>query len=131
MTITGIITFIVSIVVGYFFFLYLSHPGKKKHRLPKIGVWNIEILPNFRIHLGSKTYHFHHWFILALIILIPFLLTEKFIYPTVFKGIIVGGILQGLRYPNKFKFRYPRVPKFADWEKMFLSPQPKKEKEKN
>ncbi len=115
-----IITFILSVAFGYFLFLYLSHPEKQKHRIPKIGVWNIEFLPNFRIHIGSKTYHFHHWLVLALIILLPFILSEKFSYPMIFKGIVVGGILQGLRYPNKFKFRYPRVPKFADWEKVFL-----------
>jgi hypothetical protein len=131
MTIQSIIIFIVSVIAGYYFFLYLSHPSKKKNRLPKIGIWNIEFLPNFRLHIGSKTYHLHHWFILALLILIPFLLTERFIYPTVFKGILVGGIFQGLRYPNRFKFRYPRIPKFADWEKYFLQPQPKKEEKKS
>ncbi len=124
LTVSGIITFIISMVFGYFLFLYLSHPDKKKHKLPKIGVWNIEFLPNFRIHVGSKTYHFHHWLVLALIILLPFILNEKFSYPMIFKGIVVGGILQGLRYPNKFKFRYPRVPKFTDWEKVFLPLKP-------
>jgi hypothetical protein len=124
-------TLLFSVPVGYFFFLYISHPDKKKHKIPKIGIWNIEILPNFRIHIGSKTYHFHHWFVFALIILIPLLLAENFSYPIILKGLLIGGILQGLRYPNKFKFRYPRVPKFADWEKIFLPPQPKKEKKKN
>lgn len=119
MNITGIATFILSVIAGYVVFLYLSHPEKKKHKVPKIGLWNIEFMPNFRVHIKSKTYHFHHWFVLALVILIPIILRDDFQYPMVFKGIVVGGILQGLRYPNKFKFRYPRVPKFADWEKVF------------
>jgi hypothetical protein len=83
-------------------------------------------LPNFRVHIGSKTYHFHHWFIFALIILIPIILAENYSYPIMLKGLLIGGILNGLRYQNRFKFRYPRVPKFTDWEKMFLPPQPKK-----
>ena len=130
MTITGAIIFVISAILGYFSFYYLSHPERKKHRVPKIGVWNIEFLPNFRLHIGSKTYHLHHWFLFALIILLPILLREDFSYPMVFKGVLVGGILQGLTYPNKFKFRYPRVPKFTDWEKIFLPPQPKKKKKK-
>ncbi len=56
----------------------------------------------------------------------------------IFKGVIVGGILQGLRYPDRFRFRHPRVPKYADWEKIFLTLNPsmnkknkgKKEKKK-
>ncbi len=132
MNITGITTFILSVIAGYVVFLYLSHPEKKKHKVPKIGFWNIEFMPNFRVHIKSKTYHFHHWFVLALAILIPIVLRDDFQYPMVFKGIVVGGILQGLRYPNKFKFRYPRVPKFTDWEKVFQNqPEQKKQKKNN
>lgn len=129
MSVSGIITFTLSMVLGYFFFLYLSHPEKQKKRVPKVGVWNIEFLPNFRVHIGSKTYHFHHWLVLALIILLPFILSDKFSYPMIFKGVIVGGILQGLRYPDRFRFRHPRVPKFADWEKILLTLNPSMNKQ--
>ena len=128
MLIQEIITFILSAVIGYVFFLYLTHPEKKKNRVPKIGFRNIELMPNFRVHIGNKTYHFHHWLLFALLILIPVIFRDSSRYPLIFKGVLIGGILQGLRYPNKFKFRYPRVPKFTDWEKVFLNKEKPKKK---
>lgn len=106
---TGVLTFIISIVIGYFLFLYLSHPEKKKDKLPKISIGNLDLSPNIRVHIGSKTYWFHHWFLLSLLIGIPIIVQEDFQMPMIIKGVIVGGILQGLRYPDRFKFRYPRL----------------------
>jgi len=108
----GILTLIISVCVGYFFFLYLSHPDKKKNKLPKISIGNIDILPNFRLHVGSKTYWFHHWFLLSIIIAIPIVVGENFQFPMVVEGLLIGGILQGLRYPDRFKFRHQRLDEF-------------------
>jgi len=107
----GILTFIISACVGYLFFLYFSHPEKKKNKVPKISIKNVDILPNFRIHAGSKTYWFHHWFLLSIVIAVPIVIGENFQFPMVVEGLLVGGILQGLRYPDRFRFRQPRIDK--------------------
>jgi hypothetical protein len=107
----GILTFVISAIVGYLFFLYLSHPEKKKNKLPKISIGRLDVLPNFRLHIGSKTYWFHHWFVLSIIVAIPIIIGEDFQFPMVIEGLLVGGILQGLRYPDRFKFRHPRLDK--------------------
>lgn len=109
---TGWMTLIFSIILGYLFFLYLSHPQKKKHKVPKISLGkHLDILPNVRLHKGKKTYHFHHWLLFTLAIAIPVIIYEQFPYPMIVRGMLVGGILQGLRYSDRFKFRYPR-----EWE---------------
>lgn len=105
----GILTLIISAVVGYFFFLYLSHPKKKKHKLPKFSVGRLDILPNLRLHLGSKTYWFHHWLLLAIIIAVPIILREDFQFPMIINGLLAGGIVQGLFYSDRFQFRHPRL----------------------
>ncbi|MCL4354645.1 hypothetical protein M1349_04235 [Patescibacteria group bacterium] len=105
---TGWLTFFLCIVLGYLFFLYLSHPQKKKNKIPKISIGRIDFLPNFRIHIDKKTYHFHHWLLLTLIIAVPVVIQENFPYPMMVRGLLIGGILQGLRYSDRFKFRYPR-----------------------
>ena len=105
----GIFTFLISAVVGYFFFLYVSHPKKKKDKLPKISFWRIDILPNVRFHIGKKTYWVHHWLYLSLVIAIPVIIGEGFIFPLVAYGLLVGGIIQGLTYSDRFKFRHPRL----------------------
>ena len=103
---TGIFTFLFSIWLGYVVFLYLSHPDKKKHRIPQVRVWRIELLPNIRIHSRAKTYHIHHWLVLSLVTGITLLNYEGFQYLTIIEGMAIGGIIQGLRYPDRFKFRH-------------------------
>ena len=103
---TGLFTFLFSIWAGYMLFLYFTHPQKKKHKVPSVKVWRIEILPNVRIHSRSKTYHIHHWFTLTVLIAITLVNYEGFQYLTIIKGLAIGGIIQGLRYPDRFKFRH-------------------------
>jgi len=104
----GLLTYLFFIWVGYICFLYFSHPQKKKNKMPNIRFGIIEILPNFRIHLGKKTYHIHHWVTLSIITALVLLNYESFKYITVLKGMAVGGIIQGLAYPDRFKFRHPK-----------------------
>lgn len=97
-------------VLGYKFFLELTHPEKKKHKLPPIKLGNLEILPNVRFHFKGKTYHFHHWLLLSIFTLI----SSYFLYETILNGMylksaVAGGIIQGLRYPDRFHFRFPRA----------------------
>ena len=108
----GILTFIISVIVGYFFFLYLSHPKRKKHKLPKISFWRFDILPNLRLHIGKKTYWVHHWLYLSIIVAIPIILREDFQFPMIVNGLLVGGIIQGLFYSDRFKFRHQRLDEF-------------------
>jgi hypothetical protein len=105
----GILTFAISACVGYFFFLYLSHPKKRKIYLPRVKISRLEIFPHLRLHIGKKTYWFHHWFYLSLLIAIPVIIGEGFIFPLVIDGILVGGIFQGLTYSDRFQFRHPRL----------------------
>lgn len=107
----SILLFIIALLVGYYLSLHISHPEKKKSKLPHLKFWNVEILPNVRIHFRSKTYWFHHWFYLSVFIVGIVLVYDNFMYVTSAKaaaGAAVGGIIQGLRYPDRFKFRHPR-----------------------
>lgn len=118
---SGLLTLFFSVWLGYALFLYFSHPNKKKHKVPKVRIGRLEFLPNLKLHLGSKTYHFHHWFVLALIAAIAIFVLEDFQFPMILQGLIIGGIIQGLRYPDRFKFRYPRFPELQknieQWQK--------------
>lgn len=98
--------------IGYLGFLYFNDPIKdpmnKRNRLPKVKYKNIEILPYFRIHIKQSTYHIHHWLTLTVITGISFLGFENIQHFILLKAMAIGGIFQGLRYPTRFKFRYPR-----------------------
>ncbi len=107
---TGFFTFLFSIWLGYVLFLYLTHPEKKKNKIPNVKVWRVELLPNVRIHYKGRIYHIHHWAILTLVTALTLLNYEGFQYLTVVKGIAIGGVIQGLRYPDRFKFRHHPTP---------------------
>ena len=101
----GFFTFLFSIWLGYVIFLYFTHPEKKKHKLPKVRVWRIELSPNIRIHGRQKVYHIHHWAVLTIFTAVTLLNYEGFQYLLIIKGLAIGGIIQGLRYPDRFTFR--------------------------
>ncbi len=109
-----VISFLATFILGYALSLYISRPIEKNgrrcpNRLPSFRIKNIEILPNLRIHIGSKTYWLHHWFYLTVITLGLFVAVDSFAHLLPVKGAAIGGIFQGLRYPDRFKFRHPRL----------------------
>jgi len=108
----GLFTFLISVWISYLFFLFMNdpidEPKARKTRLPNIRFKNIEILPSFRIHAGSRTFHFHHWLLLSIGTIGALILFENLQHHIVLNGAAVGGIIQGLRYPDRFQFKHPR-----------------------
>lgn len=96
---------LVAFVVGYYVFLIFSHPEKKKSKLPRIAYRNIEVSPNIKIHFRNRTYHLHHWLVLTLMFLGSLYFIDGLV---AVKAAGFGGIVQGLRYSDRFKIRHPR-----------------------
>lgn len=67
-------------------------------------------MPNIRIHSRSKIYHIHHWAILSLVTALTLINYEGFQYLSFVIGFAIGGIIQGLRYPDRFQFRHHHTP---------------------
>jgi len=103
-----VFVFLISILAGYYLSRIVSHPQRKYRLLPQIKYKNIEITPNVRIHFRSKTYWFHHWLYLSILIAVLFVAYDSFQHFMLVKGAALGGVFQGLRYPDRFKFRHPR-----------------------
>lgn len=101
--------FVLSLLCGYYLSLVISHPKRKHRILPHLKFKNVEILPNVRIHIGGKTYWFHHWAFLSIFLVILFVTYDSFQHFMLLKGAALGGVFQGLRYPDRFKFRHPRI----------------------
>ena len=109
---SGLFTFLISVWISYLLFLFVNdpidRPLARRNRLPRIQFKNIEILPSFRIHLGSRTFHFHHWLLLSVGTIAALAMFENLGHHIVLNGAVVGGIIQGLRYPDRFQFKHPR-----------------------
>lgn len=102
------IIFLVSLAVGYYLFLLFSHPQKKQHKVPTIRFKRLQVLPNMKIYGRSKTYHIHHWVLLSVVFAVGVVAYEGLMRSPLVNGMTIGGILQGLRYKDRFKIRYPK-----------------------
>jgi len=92
--------------IGFGIFWLTSHPRSKLHcKLPRKKYKNIQLIPQIQFTRKDKVYHFHHWVIFSSLYLKYFLKSRKF-RSKILHGIMLGSILQGLTYKDRFKFRY-------------------------
>ena len=93
--------FTLSILVGYIFNKSLSKKGSKiNRRLPLIKIKFLQFSPNIKIHFKSRSIHIHHWLTYTVVLIIT-LTTNTVVLDTLFsKGYLIGGILQGLSFPD-------------------------------
>ncbi|MCL5410516.1 MAG: hypothetical protein M1324_01525 [Patescibacteria group bacterium] len=94
--------------LGFSFFWLISNPKSKvKRKMPQKNFKNFHFSPNIRIVRKNKSYHFHHWFIL-MVFYLPILIRKRHLLRYKFlHGFILGSILQGLSFKDRFKIIYP------------------------
>lgn len=87
---------------------YLTHPNKLKNRIPKIKVSRFELSPNIRISFRGRQIWLHHWLNFAILLGVSIPVTNGILDAHFTKGFLMGGILQGLLYPDRYKFIIPK-----------------------
>jgi|SRR3989344_841200 len=93
-----------GIAFGFWFYKIFSHPLELKKKIPKIRfLKTVEILPNLRIHLKRHILHVHHWIFLSAIFILLLVITSSFTQLLLIKSFCFGGIVQGLRYKDRFR----------------------------
>ncbi len=73
-------------------------------KIPFLQLGFIQILPSIRIYIKGKIIHIHHWLHLSVLFILSFNYHPPLVDPTVFKGILVGWIMQGFSYPDWNRF---------------------------
>lgn len=103
-----VVTLTISFVAGYIFFLLSTSPKKYKRKLPNFNFWRLDILPCLRIKIRGKWLHIHHWTWLGVALAAVINSTGNwFESHLILKGILSGGLIQGLTYPDRFKLFEP------------------------
>lgn len=104
-----LLAFLFSIFPGFFIFRLLSDERKSgvARKVPEFRVWRFQLLPSLRIFVRGKIVHFHHWLSLTIILSITLVVNAGFLDFSFVKGAMVGGILQGLTFPDKLNIIYP------------------------
>lgn len=95
------LSIIPAIALGYLTLKYTTHPSSRiRKKLPNIKTKRIQIFPVIRIHIFGRVIHFHHWFCFSIILILSFFISIGILDFAVTKGILLGGIIQGLRMPK-------------------------------
>lgn len=99
--------FLLSLTAGYKIAKVFSHPESKvRAMMPCFKIKFLQFLPNIKIYIRGKIIHIHHWIYLSLLLVLSFKLNFSILDSTLFRGILSGGIIQGLSFP--------------DWKKIFF-----------
>lgn len=94
------INFISALLLSFIFFEICSNPDKDiHHKIPKLKVKSIELFP-FRIYIKSKIIHIHHWMYFSVLLVITIFYNPILIDTVFAKGALLGGIAQGLTFPD-------------------------------
>jgi hypothetical protein len=100
-----ILVFIFSLSLSYQFNKSLSKTGGKiNKKLPLIKARFIQFSPNFKITIRNKSIWIHHWLTYTIILAITLTTNAGILSDLFSRGYLIGGILQGLSYPDWKKF---------------------------
>ena len=78
-----------------------------KLKLPETEVKNVEILPNLKIRRRNHVYHVHHWVYISFFYASLFVFRKPFTGKRFIHGFVLGLIVQGLTYKDRFSLKYP------------------------
>lgn len=95
--------FFVGGVAGFSLFWITSHQNSPvKKRLPTKKVKRVHVFPNIRVEFSKDRHaHLHHWVIFSASYV---LLRKRVRKSSTLHGFLIGSILQGLTYKDRFKF---------------------------
>lgn len=103
--------FIIGVVIGFILFYIITHPSHPKsfrHKLPAFRLIWFELNPRttgalIKLKMWRYQIHLHHWLNLAVIYLALSVYPSNVLDPHLtLQGIIFGGLVQGLTYPDRF-----------------------------
>lgn len=102
--------YIPSALASFVSFHTLRYPnGKLGKKLPEVKIKNVQITPSIKIHFRKRTVWLHHWVNCAILLAIAIPVNNGILDATVTKGLLIGGILQGLTFKDARRIVYKRV----------------------
>src|SRR3990172_9542264 len=102
-------TFALSSIFGFFLFYVLTHPKSAIHNnLPKLKIKWLQLFPIVAVTISGKTFHIHHWLGFGIILVVSIFVDSGILSSVFTKGILSGGVIQGLFTPKSFKLIYKK-----------------------
>jgi len=109
MNVLQVLNFLLASIVGYIFVYFYSHPKSFIHRkLPKLKIKSFQFFPSMTITISGKVIHLHHWLGFSIILVVSIFVNSGILSLLFTKGLLSGGIIQGVFTPKSFKLIYKK-----------------------
>lgn len=96
-----VLSLLPTTVLGYLTFRATSHPASRiRRRLPNVKLKRVQVFPVIRAQVFGRTIHLHHWFGFSLLLAISAFSNVSVLDHVVTRGLLLGGIIQGLTLPK-------------------------------
>jgi hypothetical protein len=96
-----------GVAAGFAVFWLASHDKSPlKAKLPEKKLKNLALLPNIKIIKEDTHIHFHHWFNITSIYALLYWKKRNILSNKLLNGFLIGSIMQGLSYDDRFSFVY-------------------------
>lgn len=90
--------------LGYLTLKATTHPASKiRRRLPNIKTRRVQVFPVIRFYFFGRVIHLHHWVNFSLLLLLSVFVTGGILDYMVTKGLLLGGVIQGLTMPGEHR----------------------------
>lgn len=95
----------IGAAAGFALFWIASHKRSPIHqKLPVKKIKNLSLLPHIKISRKEKDLHLHHWFNMGAVYMLLYWKKRNVLGNKLLNGFLVGSILQGLSYEDRFSF---------------------------
>lgn len=99
-----LLSLVPATALGYYTFKATTHPTARiRRKLPNIRVKRVQVFPVFRVNLFGRVVHIHHWISFSIILIISFFTSIGILDLIFAKGMLLGGIIQGLTLPREHR----------------------------
>lgn len=90
--------------LGYYTFKLATFPNSKlRKKLPNLKIKRLQLFPVIRFQAFGRVIHLHHWFNFSILLAYAAFANAGILDYTLAKGLMLGGIIQGLTLPKNHK----------------------------
>lgn len=109
-------------VLGFSLFTLTSHPKSPLNRkLPQRKFKRVHITPEIKFELRNRFIHLHHWVIFTSVYVVAATSEKVFLHSDMVQGFMLGSIVQGLTYEDRFMLVYRATQQKVRGKRGFLN----------
>ena len=97
--------FLTAAIIGFIVSYVHSNLYEK---LPKFKIKSIQLFPSVTLTISGKVIHLHHWLGFGIVLVVSIFIDSGILSSIFTKGILSGGVAQGLFTPKSFKLIYKK-----------------------